>query len=286
MVRRNRFLTVVVMLAILWSLAPIYWFCRMAFLTPLEIQRFPWPLVPHAPNLAAFYNVFGFNYSLLNGTVSPASGQAGQIIRGLTNSVMVTVVVTLITLAIVLPLAYVFARTNFRFKNSLLLSILLGVALPPISTLIPFYAMYLRLGLVGTLTGLVIVNLTITVPFVTWMLIGYFRNLPPIERLARIDGYSHLAAFVGLVLPLARSGVAVAAVITFLFAWNEYTYALLLVNGSTANTLPTAISGFLFMYPEPSNLAASVVITIVPPGLVAYFLQRHVGEMNLVDTVR
>jgi multiple sugar transport system permease protein len=286
MVRRNRFLTVVVMLAILWSLAPIYWFCRMAFLTPLEIQRFPWPLVPHAPNLAAFYNVFGFNYSLLNGTVSPASGQAGQIIRGLTNSVMVSVVVTLITLAIVLPLSYVFARTNFRFKNSLLLSILLGVALPPISTLIPFYAMYLRLGLVGTLTGLVIVNLTITVPFVTWMLIGYFRNLPPIERLARIDGYSHLAAFVGLVLPLARSGVAVAAVITFLFAWNEYTYALLLVNGSTANTLPTAISGFLFMYPEPSNLAASVVITIVPPGLVAYFLQRHVGEMNLVDTVR
>jgi multiple sugar transport system permease protein len=280
MVRRNRFLAVVVVLAILWSLTPIYWFCRMAFLTPLEIQRFPWPLIPHAP--AAFYNVFGFNYTLPNGTVSPASGQAGQIVRGLTNSVMVSVVVTLITLAIVLPLAYVFARTNFRFKNSLLFSILLGVALPPISTLIPFYAMYLRLGLAGTLTGLVIVNLTITVPFVTWMLIGYFRNLPPIERLARIDGYSHLATFVELVLPLARRGVAVATVITFLFAWNEYTYALVLVNGSTANTLPTAISGFLFMYPEPSNLAASVVVTIVPPVLVAYFLQRHVGGMNLV----
>jgi multiple sugar transport system permease protein len=132
----------------------------------------------------------------------------------------------------------------------------------------------------------VIVNLTVTVPLVTWMLIGYFRNLPPIERLARIDGYGHLAAFVRLVLPQARSGVAVAAVITFLFAWNEYTYALMLVNGSTANTLPTAISGFLFMYPEPSNLAASVIITIVPPALVAYFLQRHVGDMNLVDAVR
>ena len=70
-----------------------------------------------------------------------------------------------------------------------------------------------------------------------------FPQIAPIERLARIDGYSRLAAFVGLVLPLARSGIAVAAVITFLFAWNEYTYALVLVNGSTANTLPTAISG-------------------------------------------
>lgn len=284
--RRNRFLVAVVVLAILWSLVPIYWFCRMAFLTPLEIRQFPWPLTPHAPNLAAFYNIFGSSYILPNGTVSPASGQAIQIIRGLKNSVMVSVTVTLITLVLVLPLAYVFARMDFRFKNSLLFAILLGVALPPVSTLIPFYAMYLRIGLAGTLTGLVIVNLTITVPFVTWMLMGYFRNLPPIERLARIDGYSRLSAFVGLMVPLARSGVAVAAVVTFLFAWNEYTYALVLVNGSTANTLPTAISGFLFMYPEPGNLAASVVITIAPPALVAYFLQRHVSEMNLVDTVR
>jgi multiple sugar transport system permease protein len=286
MKRRNGFLSASVAVALLWSLVPIYWFCRMAFLTPLEIRLFPWPLVPHAPNLAAFYNIFGYNYSLPNGAASPASGQAGQIIRGLEDSLIVSVVVTLITLTIVLPLAYVFARMTFRFKNSLLFAILLGVALPPISTLIPFYAMYLRIGLSGTLTGLVIVDLTITVPFVTWMLIGYFRNLPPIERLARIDGYSRLSAFIRLIVPLARSGIAVAAVISFLFAWNEYTYALVLVNGSTANTLPTAISGFLFMYPEPSNLAASVVIAIVPPALVAYFLQRHVGEMNLVDTVR
>jgi multiple sugar transport system permease protein len=286
MKRRNGFLSASVAVALLWSLVPIYWFCRMAFLTSLEIRLFPWPLVPHAPNLAAFYNIFGYNYTLPNGATSPASGQAGQIIRGLEDSVIVSVVVTLITLVIVLPLAYVFARMTFRFKNSLLFAILLGVALPPISTLIPFYAMYLRIGLSGTLTGLVIVDLTITVPFVTWMLIGYFRNLPPIERLARIDGYSRLSAFIRLIVPLARSGIAVAAVIAFLFAWNEYTYALVLVNGSTANTLPTAISGFLFMYPEPSNLAASVVITIVPPALVAYFLQRHVGEMNLVDTVR
>jgi multiple sugar transport system permease protein len=285
-VTRNRFLYIAVVLAILWSLVPIYWFCRMALFTPLEIQQFPWPLLPHGPNVASFWNIFGFDDVLADGTRVPASGQANQIIRGLIDSIVVSGIVTLLTLLAVLPLAYVFARLEFRFKSALLFAILLSVALPPVSTLIPFYAMYIRLGLSGTLTGLVIVDLTITVPFIAWMLIGYFRNLPPIERLARVDGYGRLAAFVQLVIPLARSGIAVAAVIAFLFAWNEYTYALVLVNGSTANTLPTAISGFLFQDPQPANLAASVVVTIVPPALVAYFLQRHVGEMNLVDLVR
>ena len=283
---RGRFLSAAVTIALLWSLVPIYWFCRMAFLTPLEISRYPWPLVPHAPNLAAFWNIFGYDYTLADGTRSPASGQAGQIIRGLIDSIIVSLVVTAITLLIVLPLAYVFARLEFKHKEKLLFAILLAVALPPVSTLIPFYAMYIRIGLAGTLTGLVIVDLTITVPFVAWMLIGYFRNLPPIERLARIDGYGRLSTFVQLVVPLGRSGVAVAGIIAFLFAWNEYTYALVLVNGTTANTLPTAISGFLFQYPEPGNLAASVLVTIAPPALVAYFLQRHVGEMSLVDPVR
>jgi multiple sugar transport system permease protein len=87
-------------------------------------------------------------------------------------------------------------------------------------------------------------------------------------------------------LPLARPGIAVAAVIAFLFAWNEYTYALVLVNGTPANTLPTAISGFLFQHPEPSHLAASLVLTMLPPALVAFFLQRHIAEMNIIDPIR
>jgi len=143
-----------------------------------------------------------------------------------------------------------------------------------------------RLGLAGTLTGLIVITLTITIPFVTWMMIGYFRNLPAVERLARTDGFSRIETFVKIILPLGRSGVAAAAVIAFLFAWNEYTYALMLVNGTPANTLPTAISGFLFQHPEPSHLAASLALTIVPPALVAFFLQRHIADMNLVDPVR
>lgn len=271
---------------LVWTLLPIYWFLRISLLTPDEIARYPPPLHPLEPTPAAFFNIFGLDHVLADGTVRRGSGQANQIIRGLANSAIVSVVVTLVTLLVVLPLAYAFARLDFPHKNKLLFAILLAVALPPVSTLIPFYAMYVRLGLAGTLTGLVIVTLTITIPFVTWMLIGYFRNLPEVERLARIDGFSRLETFFRIIVPLGRSGVAAAAVIAFLFAWNEYTYALMLVNGTTANTLPTAISGFLFQHPEPSHLAASLALTIVPPALVAFFLQRHVADMNLVDPVR
>jgi multiple sugar transport system permease protein len=274
------------LVVLLWTLLPIYWFLKISLLTPDEIARFPPPLYPLEPTPAAFLNIFGFDYTLADGTVRRGSGQAAQILRGLGNSLIVSFVVTIVTLVVVVPLAYVFARLEFRHKNTLLFAILLAVALPPVSTLIPFYAMYIRLGLAGTLSGLILVTLTITIPFVTWMLIGYFRNLPPIERLARIDGYSRFETFLYIVAPLGRSGIAVAAVIAFLFAWNEYTYALVLVNGTSANTLPTAISGFLFQHPEPSHLAASLALSILPPALVAFFLQRHIAEMNLVDPVR
>lgn len=273
-------------IALFWTLLPIYWFLKISLLTPDEIARFPPPLYPMNPTPAAFFNIFGFDYQVTDEILRRASGQANQIIRGLTNSLIVSVIATLVTLVVVVPLAYVFARLDFRFKNPLLITILLSVALPPVSTLIPFYSLYIQLGLAGTKTGLVIVTLTITIPFVTWMLIGYLRNLPPVERLARVDGYTRLQTLLFIVVPLAKSGIAVAAVIAFLFSWNEYTYALVLVNGTPANTLPTAISGFLFQHPEPSHLAASLAVSIIPPALVAFFLQRHIGEMNLVDPVR
>lgn len=284
--RRGSNFTIAMAILVIWSLLPIVWFVRMAFMSHAEITEFPPHIIPGSFNLSSFVNIFGFDYKLADGSTSAASGQAGQIVLGLQNSVIVSVIVTLITILIVVPLAYVFSRLDFRFKNLLLNCVLLAVAIPPVSTLIPFYTMYVQLGLVGTLPGLIIIDLTTTVPFVTWMLIGYFRNLPPIERLARIDGFSRLHTLLFLILPLARSGVAVAAIIAFLFAWNEFTFALVLVNGTPATTLPAAISGFLGQDPNPSQLAACILITIIPPALVAFFLQRHLGEMNLADPVR
>jgi multiple sugar transport system permease protein len=271
-----------VAVALLWTFIPMYWTIKFAFMTKPEISRFPPLLFPPEPNLASFYNIFGRDYTLPDGTVVPASGQARQIVLGLRNSLIVSSVVTLVTIFVVTPLAYVFARLEFPAKGKLLAAVLLSVSLPPVSTLIPFYVLYVQLDLVGTLGGLIIITLTITIPIVAWVLIGFFRNMPPIEQLGRIDGFSRLYIFARIMVPMARSGILVAAVIAFLFAWNEYVYAQVLVTGSNAVTLPAAMSGFLFQVPEPGHLAASLLISLLPPFLIAFFLQKHIAEMNFV----
>jgi len=282
MSRRAAFwLVLAVVVAVIWTFLPMYWTVKYAFMTKTEIARFPPMLYPHAPNLASFFNIFGFDYTADNGTVYKASGQARQIILGIRNSVLVAVIVTAVTTLVVVPLAYVFARLEFPFKGKLLAAILLSVSLPPVSTLIPFYTLYVQLGLTGTLIGLIIVTLTITIPIVAWMLIGFFRNLPPVELLARVDGFSRFYVLTRIIVPMARSGILVAAVIAFLFSWNEYVYAQILVTGSNAVTLPAAMSGFLFQVPEPSQLAASLLLSLLPPFVIAFFLQQHSAEMHL-----
>ena len=251
--------------AVLWTLVPLYWTLKYAFETHSEIAQFPPLILPPHPQIGAFFNIFGFDYTLPGGQVLKASGQAQQVMLGLRNSLIVALVVTVITTFVVVPLSYVYARLDFRFKSGLLMAVLLSVSLPPVSTLIPFYSLYVQLDLVGTLTGLIIITLTITIPIVTWMLIGFFRNLPPIENLARIDGFSKVYTFTRIVVPMAWSGILVAAVIAFLFSWNEYVYAQVLVTGSKAVTLPAAMSGFLFQVPNPEHLAASLTISLVPP---------------------
>lgn len=271
-----------VAVVLLWTFLPMYWTVKYAFMTKSEIARFPPELFPPQPQISAFYNIFGRDYTLADGTVMRASGQASQIMLGLRNSLIVAVVVTLVTVFVVTPLAYVYARMDFAFKNTLLAAVLLSVSLPPVSTLIPFYVLYVQLGLVGTLSGLIIVTLTITIPIVTWVLIGFFRNMPPVEQLGRIDGFSRVYIFALIMVPMARSGILVAGVIAFLFAWNEYVYAQVLVTGSNAVTLPAAMSGFLFQVPEPAHLGASLLISLLPPFLIAFFLQKHITRMNFV----
>ena len=248
--RRRLWSGVAILVVILWTLLPIYWFSRLALETIGEITQFPPNSFPPHPQPGAFFNILGHAYRTAAGIDLPASGQAGQIILGIRNSVIVAVAVTVITMVVVVPLAYVFARLEFAHKGKLLAAILLAASLPPVSTLIPFYALYVQLNLVGTISGLVIVTLTITIPFVTWMLIGLFHNLPPVDRLARVDGFSRLSTLFLVIVPMARSGIMVGTIIAFLFSWNEYVYAQVLVTGSDAVTLPVALSGFLFQVPS------------------------------------
>lgn len=275
-----------ILTALAWTLLPVCWLLRLAFMRVIDIFSFPPLVLPPDPSLANFFNIVGFDYHFADGTVQTASGQARQVLFALKNSLIVSSLTTVFTLLVVVPLAYTFARLEFRFKTALLMAILLSVAVPPVSTLIPFYSLFTKIGLTGTHAGLILVTLTITIPFVTWMLIGYFRNLPDVEKLAQVDGFGRLYTLVRIIVPMSASGIAVAGVVAFLFTWNEFVFATVLVNGTDATTLPAAVSGFLFQQPEPGHMAAAIGLTMVPAALIVFFLQRHITEMNLVDPVR
>lgn len=274
-----------VIFALLWTLTPLYWFLSMAFKTPVEIASFPPTFFPQHPTLLGLYNVLGFEYTLETGEVFLPSGQARQVVAGLLNSFILATVVSIITIILTVPLGYTFGRLDFPHKNKLLFLILFSVAIPPISTMIPFYTLFVRLGLTGSLFGLTIVTLTITIPFVTWLLSGFFKNIPRVENLARTEGFSRLETLLLIVIPMSKVGIIVAAVISFLFSWNEYVFAQILTTGSSAATLPASISGFLFQHPEPEQLSAAVLYSMIPPFAVVYLLQRHITDMNITEPI-
>jgi len=284
--RRNIVKWIFIMIVLVWTLLPIYWCLKMSVQTVADITVFPPRFLPDNLTPRAFYAVAGVDYITGSGEVVLPSGQAAQVMRGLWNSFLLATIVMCITMVVVVPLAYVFGRLEFPHKNKLFFAVLLAVALPPISTLIPFYLLFVRTGLTGTLHGLAIVTLTITIPFVTWMLVGFFRNLPSVEKLATIDGLSRIRTFITVIIPMARMGIMIGAIIAFLFAWNEFTFAQILVNATPATTIPPAVGGFMFVVPEPANLAASLAYSLVPAFAAVYLLQRYIVKMNIVEPLR
>ncbi len=281
--RRNIVKWIFIAIILVWTLLPIYWCLKMSVMTLADQVVFPPPFWPQHPTLRAFYAVTGFEYITSSGKVLIPSGQSDQVMYGLLNSFLLSTLVTVITMVVVVPLAYVFGRFQFPYKNRLFFAVLLAVAIPPVVTGIPFYFLFLRLNLTGSLLGLAIATLTITIPFVTWMMVGFFRNLPPIEKLASIDGFSKIGTLIRVVIPMARIGIVIGAIISFLFAWNEFTFANILVNATPAGTIPVAVGGFLYNLVEPGNLGASLFYSLLPPFAAVYLLQRYITRMNIVE---
>lgn len=285
-VRSEKLFRIILLLILLfWTLLPLYWSFRLAVSLPVEIAEFPPQAFPDNPTPASFINILGFSYTSPSGNTYLPAGRAPQVIRGLTNSLIISILVTIITILIVIPLSYTFGRLNFPYKNHLFFAILFTVALPPISVTLPFYALYLKLNLAGTRIGLILITLIMTIPMITWMLVGYFKGLPKVERLAKVDGFTRVETLIKIFLPMSKTGIMVASIISFLFAWNEFTFSQIMVNGTSASTIPPVISGFLFMHPEVPSLLATVFISIIPPLIIVYLLQRHITKMNIVETL-
>ena len=175
--------------------------------------------------------------------------------------------------------AYALARLRFRGKTLVLAFVLAVSMFPQISIVSPLYLLLRELRLLNTYPGLVLPYLTFAMPLTIWLLVGFFRQLPPeLEEAALMDGAGRLRTLWEIVLPLSWPGLATTAILTFLYSWNEFLFALSFTLGPERYTVPVAITLFRGQYQVPWGqiLAAAAVATSVPVAVVVLIAQRRI----------
>jgi multiple sugar transport system permease protein len=190
------------------------------------------------------------------------------------NSIMVSTTATVIALAVGVPAGYGIAKAR---AAKLAVLILISRITPGLSYLIPLFILFQFLGLTGTLWPLIIIHLVITVPIVVWVMIGFFETLPmELEEAALIDGCNLWQGFRYIALPLARPGITVAFILSFIFSWNNFIFGVVLA-GRETRTLPVAVYNVLtFEQISWGPLAAAALVVTLPVLILTVFIQREI----------
>ena len=199
------------------------------------------------------------------------------------NSLVVAGSTTLFCVTVGTLAAYALARLHFRGKGPILALILAVTMFPQISIVSPLYLLLRSLRLINTYPGLVLPYLTFAMPLTVWLLVGFFRQLPrDLEEAALVDGASRWQAFTRIILPLTVPGLATTAILTFIYSWNEFLFALSFTLGPERQTVPVAIALFRGQYQVPWGqiLAAAVVATLPVAALVLVFQRRIVQGLT------
>jgi multiple sugar transport system permease protein len=234
------------------------WMLSLAFKNDVDNLAYPPVFIPNPPTLANFRTVFA----------------SGPFFQYLINSLIVSGSATLLALLVGVPAGWGIARLNAR---KLLMTILIARMTPAISFLIPLFTLFQLLGLTGTLTAVVITHLVITVPITVYIVAGYFETLPrELDEAAYVDGCSTWQRFRHVALPLARPGITVAAILAFIFSWNNFVFGAVL-SGRETRTLPVAIYNVLtFEQLAWGPLAAAAIVVTLPVLLLTIVIQKEI----------
>ena len=245
------------------ALFPIYWRVAMSIRETGEMQG-QIPLLPQSLTFEHFANLF----------LNEGFGQATL------NSLQTTLSSLVLSLIVGVCAAYVIARRRFQFKlkKPLTYWILLVRVLPPVAFTIPLYTMFSKIGLLNTKIPVTLACVLINVPLIIWFLISFFQDLPEeIEESARVDGATEMQMFLKIVLPLVAPGIAAVAMLSFMYAWNEYTYTVIFTRSPDNYTVPLALS----LLNSEDNLtsfglvAAGGVVSVIPITLFVIFAQNY-----------
>ncbi len=244
------------------SAAPVLWIAGTSFKSFVETQVVPPLLIPDFTNLKSYFNEFGGN---------------GDAVGPLINSLIVATATTVVTMLISIPAAFAMARYRIRRKADVQFWIISSRMMPLIAGIVPLNTMFVALGLYDTVPGLILLYVGINLSFAIWLLTIFFSNVPTeIEQAAQIDGVSRIGVLRHVTIPLARSGIVVIAIFTWIFSWNELLGALVLTTGKS-QTLPVYLSTFssnTAVYYQ--DMAAVGTIQIIPAILITFFAQRYI----------
>ena len=245
------------------SLFPIYWLVAMA-IRPTDEMRGHIALIPQSLTGIHFAELFS----------------AKNFGTAIINSLQTTFGSLFVSLVVGICAAYIIARRRFRFglKKPMTYWVLLVRVLPPVVFTIPLYIMFNKLGILNTKLPVLLACVLINVPLIIWFLISFFQDLPEeVEESAKVDGATEWQLFCRIVLPLVAPGIAAVAMLSFMYAWNEYTYTVIFTRTAANNTVPLALA-LLNTEDNLTNfglVAAGGVVSVIPITLFVIFAQNY-----------
>jgi multiple sugar transport system permease protein len=260
---KRAWFTLTLSAVLLWSLGPLLWQIITSLKPDAELTRLP-PLLPAHPALSHYAAVF-------TGT---------SFLRIIFNSAFVASMSTLFSIALGSLAAFGLAKLPVRLKGLILLFILSASMFPPIATVSPIYLIIRSLGLRDTWGALILTYTTFSLPLSVWVLTHFFREIPDeLYRASRVDGCSPFQSFIRIMLPLAAPGIFTAAVLVFIFSWNEFLFALTFTATQKSRTIPVAIALFPGLHEVPwGDIAAASVVVMVPLIVLVFAFQRRIIE--------
>ncbi|MCB1884088.1 MAG: carbohydrate ABC transporter permease [Geminicoccaceae bacterium] len=256
----------------LFFLFPIVWVFLMSFQTNETILRIP-PSLVFEPTLQ--------NYTaLISGRLETGAGVLElAFMQNLWNSFVLSFCSVALSLLLGVPAAYAFARFKFFGSEDIAFTLLSFRFAPALLVLLPLNLYFQDIGLNDTYIGLIWVYQLITLPLILWIVRGYFEDISPdIENAYRVDGHSWFSTFMKISIPLALPGIAAAALLSFIFAWNNFVFALIL---ASADKQPVTVGALAFVTAsgiQYGQIAAAVVLSILPTLALALYAQRYLVE--------
>jgi multiple sugar transport system permease protein len=244
--------------ALVVLLSPFLWLLQMSFKTNDVILQFP-PLLIFKPTLENYASLWhsAFSASFVNSLLSASLSTALALLLGV-------------------PAAYALSRWAGRGKHALGFAILVTRMAPPIAFTIPFFLFYRWIGLLDTVTGLVLVYTSFNLPLVIWMMQPFFDTVPrSLEEAAFVDGARTRTVFLQIVLPMVAPGIAATAILCFLYAWNDFFFALILTR-TNARTAPVAVVNFMnYEGWEWGKIAAGGSLVMAPVLIFSLAVRRY-----------